>query len=48
VVAVSKDHSRGGPFVFNPSASTRVDAGDDVIVLGDEVQIEGLKSYLAR
>ena len=45
VVAVRKDHERGRPFVFNPSASTKLEAGDDVIVLGDETQIESLRSY---
>ena len=46
VVAVRKDHERGGRFVFNPLASTNIEAGDDVIVLGDEEQIESLRSYL--
>jgi voltage-gated potassium channel len=47
VVAVRKDHERGSPFVFNPSASTLVEAGDDVIVLGDEEQIQSLRAYLS-
>ena len=46
VVAVRKDHERGRRFVFNPSASTKIEAGDDVIVLGDQEQIESLRSYL--
>ena len=47
VVAVRKEHERGSPFVFNPSASTKVEAGDDVIVLGDDAQIQSLRSYLS-
>ena len=43
VVAVRKDHKRRSPFVFNPSASTKIEAEDDIIVLGDEKQIESLR-----
>ena len=46
VIAVRKHHERGRHFVFNPLASTNIEAGDDVIVLGDEEQIESLRSYL--
>ena len=46
VVAVRKDHERRRRFVFNPLASTNIEAGDDAIVLGDEEQIESLRSYL--
>ena len=47
IVAVRKDHERGSPFVFNPSASTVIEADDDLIVLGDEEQIERLRVYLS-
>jgi voltage-gated potassium channel len=47
VVAVRKEHERGSPFVFNPSASTKIEAGDDVIVPGDDAQIQSLRSYLS-
>mgnify|MGYP001995606253 FL=1 len=46
-MAVRKDHERGSPFVFNPSASTVIEADDDLIVLGDEEQIERLRAYLS-
>ena len=45
VIAIGKHLDSGLYFVFNPSATTRLDAGDDVIVLGDEGQIERLKAY---
>jgi hypothetical protein len=45
--AVRKEQQSGGPFVFNPTASTTIDAGDDVIVLGAEEQIKSLRAYLA-
>ena len=47
IVAVRKDHEHGSPFVFNPSASTVIEADDDLIVLGDEEQIERLRVYLS-
>ena len=47
VIAVRKEQQCGGPFVFNPTASTTIDAGDDVIVLGAEEQIKSLRAYLA-
>ena len=47
IVAVRKDHQRGSPFVFNPSASTIIEADDDLIVLGDEEQISSLRDYLS-
>jgi len=46
VIAIGKHTDAGLDFVFNPSATTRLDAGDDVIVLGDSSQIERLKSYV--
>ena len=45
--AVRKEQQSGGPFVFNPTASTTIDAGEDVIVLGAEEQIKSLRAYLA-
>ena len=46
VIGVRKESPPGSPFLFNPLASTTIDAGDDVIVLGDEEQIERLRAYL--
>jgi len=46
VIAIGKHTQAGLDFVFNPSAATRIDPGDDVIVLGDSDQIERLKRYV--
>lgn len=46
VIAVGKHTASGMDFVFNPSGRTRVEAGDDVIVLGDSSQIERLREYV--
>jgi voltage-gated potassium channel len=46
VIALGKHTEAGLDFVFNPSAATRIDEGDDVIVLGDPDQIERLKAYV--
>jgi voltage-gated potassium channel len=46
VIAIGKHSAAGMDFVFNPSATTRIEAGDDVIVLGDSAQIERLKRYV--
>lgn len=46
VIALGKHTKAGLDFVFNPSATTRIEAGDDVIVLGDSAQIDRLKEYV--
>lgn len=46
VIAIGKHSDAGLDFVFNPSAKTRIEAGDDVIVLGDSRQIERLRGYV--
>jgi voltage-gated potassium channel len=46
VIAIGKHGKAGLDFVFNPSGTTRIDTGDDVIVLGDSKQIERLKAYV--
>jgi voltage-gated potassium channel len=46
VIAIGKHGKTGLDFVFNPSASTRLEPGDDVIVLGNSDQIERLKQYV--
>lgn len=43
VIALRKKDTPQGTFVFNPVADTRLDAGDEVIVLGRESQIEALR-----
>lgn len=43
-------HKRGQPYedaAFNPDSSTRLEAGDDLIVLGDDDQDERLRAYIA-
>jgi voltage-gated potassium channel len=46
VIALKKRDERHG-FVFNPVADTRLDAGDTVIVLGKEDQINALQTVMA-
>ena len=46
VLALAKHTRAVAQFVFNPTAETRIDAGDDVIVLGNASQIERLKAYV--
>jgi len=46
VIAVGKHSKTGLDFVFNPSGTTRIDPGDDVIVLGDSEQLERLRHYV--
>jgi len=46
VIAVGKHTGTGMDFVFNPSGATRIDPGDDVIVLGEPGQIERLRKYV--
>ena len=43
-------HKHGQPYedaAFNPDSSTRLEAGDDLIVLGDDDQVERLRAYIA-
>jgi voltage-gated potassium channel len=47
VIAVrTPGDARDGRFVFNPSAETRLNAGDEVIVLGTVEQIQALRQLL--
>ena len=42
-------HKRGRPYedaAFNPDSSTRLETGDDLIVLGDDDQVERLRAYI--
>lgn len=45
VIALKKADKGGHGFVFNPVASTRVDAGDEIIALGTGEQLERLRRY---
>ena len=43
-------HKHGQPYEdasFNPASSTRLEPGDDLIVLGDDEQVERLRAYIA-
>ena len=43
-------HKHGQPYeeaTFNPDASIRLEAGDDLIVLGDDRQVERLRAYVS-
>ncbi len=46
VIALKKKDQQGHGFIFNPVASTRVDSGDEVIVLGTGDQIARLKQFV--
>jgi voltage-gated potassium channel len=46
VIAVEKDTDGERRFLFNPVASTRLDAGDELIVLGEPEQVDTLRRYV--
>ncbi len=46
VIAVRKEGAGDG-FHFNPASDTRIEEGDDLIVLGTDEQIDGLREYLS-
>lgn len=46
VIALKKEDSAPGGFVFNPSAGTELHAGDELIVLGAQDQIDELMAFL--
>ncbi len=46
IIAVRREPK--GEFVYNPTASTRVEAGDALIVCGEPPKIETLRDLLAR
>jgi len=46
VIAVRKVRDGDGRFVFNPVAETRLEPGDDLIVLGSAEQLARLQTYL--
>jgi voltage-gated potassium channel len=48
VIAVRKVGGNGeGEFVFNPDAETRLEPGDQVVVLGRPDQVSRLREYVA-
>ena len=47
VIALRKVDAEAGEITFNPGASARLHAGDDLIVLGTEKQARRLRAYLA-
>lgn len=48
VIALRKGEDSDEDFLFNPVADTRLDPGDEMIVLGQEEQIERLREYAAK
>jgi voltage-gated potassium channel len=46
VIALKKEGHEEGDFVFNPVADTRLEQGDELIVLGTAEQIDRLRDYL--
>lgn len=47
VIALKKEGSEPGGFVFNPVADTRMEEGDQLIVLGTEEQIQALRRFMS-
>jgi len=47
VIAHKKAGAEPGRFDFNPLADTRLDTGDEIIVLGTPEQISGLRDYVS-
>lgn len=48
VIALRKAGEVEGEFVFNPVADTRLERGDELIVLGTAEQIDLLRDYLRK
>ena len=46
VIALKKKGDTPRDFLFNPPADTRLEAGDEMIVLGQEEQINQLRNYV--
>ena len=46
VLATRKDGRAHDDVILNPPADTRLEAGDDVIVLGEEEQVRKLREYV--
>ena len=46
VIAMRKRGADQSDFVFNPSADTSIESGDEVIVLGEAEKIDRLRAYL--
>lgn len=44
VISVKKEET--GQFIYNPSSKTRLDPGDEIIVMGEPESITKLKSYI--
>lgn len=47
VVAVRRAGAEPGATILNPGAATRIEAGDDLVVFGDEEQVRALRGYVA-
>ena len=45
VIAVRKQGDQRREFVFNPAADTRLDVGDEMIVLGPSEQVARLRDF---
>jgi len=48
LVVIAKRRGATGEFVYNPTASTPLDAGDFLIVCGEPTQLEALRDILAK
>jgi len=46
VIAVGKQGAAGKDILFNPRADMQLDAGDDLIVLGDHDEVDRLREYV--
>jgi uncharacterized protein with PhoU and TrkA domain len=48
LVVIAKRQGAGGEYEYNPKASSRLKAGDFLIVCGEAGQVEALRGVLAR
>ncbi len=48
LIVISIKKNDGQRFIYNPSSQTRIDAGDEIIVMGQGENIKKLKSYTGK
>lgn len=47
IVIALRRGGEGGEFTFNPGSSTRIEAGDELVVLGQREQVDRLRDYMS-
>jgi uncharacterized protein with PhoU and TrkA domain len=48
LLVIAQRQGPDGTFSYNPKASSRIGAGDVLIVCGEPAQVEGLRDILAK